>query len=402
MHGKASTKHSQLANRAVNRSHHRMSLKSSTGKISFRLPKPLHEHTQDTADTPGDRSLAAQPAATPRTVVTCFDYSEDAVTFTEVTDIHDFVSKHRPEGTTVRWIDVDGLGDMQVIHALAEKYELHPLAIEDLLHPGTRPKIESYPGTAEHSSRLFILARMIYLVEKQLHCEQICFFLGKSTLITFQASPGDVWDSVRARIRREGSRIRKNDVSFLLYALIDAVVDQCFPVLEYYSDKLEDIEQEVLECPDTRVIKRIHTIKHELLLLRREFWPMREMVHSLQRADHANFSETASLFLRDVYDHAVQVIDLMETYREVAIGLTETYMNAMSNRMNEIMKVLTIIATIFMPLSFVAGVFGMNFQHMPEIEASWAYPWCYPIGFYALCLGIAGGMFVWFRRRHWL
>jgi magnesium transporter len=291
---------------------------------------------------------------------------------------------------------------MRVVHALAKKYELHPLALEDLLHPGTRPKIESYPASEEHSSRLFILARMIYLVEKQLHCEQVCFFLGQHTLITFQSTPGDVWGGVRARIKREGSRIRNNDVSFLLYALIDAVVDQVFPVLEYYSDRLEEIEEEVLLCPDTKVIRRIHEIKRELLLLRREFWPMREMVHTLQRADHANFSETASLFLRDVYDHSVQVIDLMETYREVAIGLTETYMNAMSNRLNEVMKVLTIIATIFMPLSFIAGVFGMNFQHMPEFEASWAYPWGYPIGFYGLCIAITGGMIWWFRRNHWI
>lgn len=365
--------------------------------FQFRMPR-LHRPNPGTSPGIEVEQLRQMPSGSERVIVSCIDYGPDQVQTTEVTDIHDFVAQHRPAWAQVRWIDVDGLADMQVIHALAKKYELHPLAIEDLLHPGTRPKIESYPSTAEHSSRLFILARMIYLIEKQLHCEQICFFLGQHTLITFQSTPGDVWGGVRARIKRDGSRIRNNDVSFLLYALIDAVVDQVFPVLEHYSDRLEEIEEEVLICPDTKVIRRVHEIKRELLLLRREFWPMREMVHSLQRADHANFSETASLFLRDVYDHSVQVIDLLETYREVAIGLTETYMNAMSNRLNEVMKVLTIIATIFMPLSFLSGIFGMNFQHMPELESTWAYPY----GFYGLCIAIVASMFVWFRRNHWI
>lgn len=360
-------------------------------------------HHSDAGSAPADekRGLAEAKKEQP-SLVTCIDYCPEHALFKTVENIEEFVAQHRPEGTKVRWIDVDGLSEMRVIHALAKKYELHPLAIEDLLHPGTRPKVEAYPSTSEHSSRLFIIARMIYLAENQLKCEQICFFLGKHTLLTFQTTPGDVWDSVRARIRRDGSRIRQNDVSFLLYALIDAVVDQCFPVLEYYSDRLEDIEAEVLRCPDTAVIRRIHEAKHELLLLRREFWPMREMIHSLQRADHVNFSETASLFMRDVYDHSVQVIDLLETYREVAIGLTETYMNAMSNRMNEVMKVLTVIATVFMPLSFITGIFGMNFPHMPEFEASWTYPWAYPVGFFAICIGVVTGMFVWFRRNRWL
>jgi magnesium transporter len=149
--------------------------------------------------------------------------------------------------------------------------------------------VESYPSVGEHSSRLFILARMIFLVEQQLHCEQVCFFLGQHTLLTFQETHGDVWDGVRARILRDGSRLRTHDVSFLLYALIDAVVDQCFPVMECYSERLEAIEAEVLDRPSPAVIRRIHQVKHELLLLRREFWPMRELMHALQRVDHANF-----------------------------------------------------------------------------------------------------------------
>lgn len=370
---------------------------SHTGKFRLRLPR-MQRPKAGAAPGIEVEQLKSLPSGPQRVVVTCIDYGPEQVQAVDVLDVDDFLANHRPEWATVRWINVDGLTDMRIIHALAKKYELHPLAIEDLVHPGTRPKVESYPGEAGHPSRLFILARMIFLVEKQLHCEQVCFFLGQHTLLTFQETHGDVWDGVRARILRDGSRIRSNDVSFLLYALVDAVVDQCFPVMEYYSARLEDIEEEVLNRPEPAVIRRIHQAKHELLLLRREFWPMREMIHALQRVDHANFSPTASLFLRDVYDHSVQVIDLMETYREVAIGLTETYMNAMSHRMNEVMKVLTIIATIFMPLSFLAGVFGMNFRHMPELEASWTYPY----GFFTLCAVVAVLMLSWFKRKQWL
>lgn len=369
-------------------------------RYRFRLPK-LRQPKSATPPAPGVGT--PQPPGRPdRVFLTCIDYCPEQVQAVDVLDVDDFLARHRPAWSQVRWINVDGLADLRIIQALAAKYELHPLALEDMLHPGTRPKVEPYPGGPDSASRLFIIARMIYFQEQQLHCEQLCFFLGRSTLLTFQETHGDVWDAVRTRLHKEGSRIRKNDVSFLLYALLDAVVDQCFPVMEHYSARLEDVEAEVLARPDPAVIGRIHQVKHELLLLRREFWPMREMVHALQRVDHANFSPTASLFLRDVYDHSVQVIDLMETYREVAIGLTETYMNAMSHRMNEVMKVLTIISTIFMPLSFIAGIFGMNFPKMPEFESPWTYPWLYPVGFYTGCATVVGGMFVWFKRKGWL
>lgn len=261
---------------------------SSHGKKKFGLPR-LHRQKQGTSPGIEVEQLKHMPSGPQRVVVTCFDYGPDQVQAVDVLDVDDFLSHHRPDWTTVRWINVDGLTDMRIIHALAKKYELHPLALEDLVHPGTRPKVESYPSVGEHSSRLFILARMIFLVEQQLHCEQVCFFLGQHTLLTFQETHGDVWDGVRARILRDGSRLRTHDVSFLLYALIDAVVDQCFPVMECYSERLEAIEAEVLDRPSPAVIRRIHQVKHELLLLRREFWPMRELMHALQRVDHANF-----------------------------------------------------------------------------------------------------------------
>lgn len=346
--------------------------------------------------------LGKMTSSPDRVIVTCIDYAPTEVCAVDILDIDDFLAQHRPAWSSVRWINVDGLTDMKVIQALVAKYDLHPLAVEDTLNPCTRPKVEIYPGDDGHQARLFLVAKMISMEKKELHCEQISFFVGKHTLLTFQPTRGDIWDPVRQRICKTGSRIRQNDVSFLLYALLDAIVDQCFPVLGDYSDRLEDLEEEVLLRPTPGVINRIHHLKHELLLLRREFWPMRELIHGLQRLDHDLFSETASLFMRDVYDHAVQVIELMETYREVSISIMETYMNAMSHRMNQTMKVLTVLSTIFMPLSFLAGVYGMNFQHMPELETGWAYPWFYPIGFWTICVTIVSGMFFLFKKKKWL
>ncbi len=196
---------------------------------------------------------------------------------------------------------------------------------------------------------------------------------------------------------RRGRSCGTNDASFLAYSLIDAVVDEAFPILELFGDRLEELEDRVLQHPSQDTIQEIHRVKRELLLVRRAMWPMREVLQRMQRDPHECFSEITRTYIRDVYDHAIQIIDIVETYREMATGLTETYMTAMSNRMNEIMKVLTIIGTIFIPLTFLAGVYGMNFHHFPELE----WPYAYPL-FWVICLGTAGAMIAWFRRRGWL
>jgi magnesium transporter len=216
--------------------------------------------------------------------------------------------------------------------------------------------------------------------------------------LSFQERPdGDVFDPIRERIKTAGSRLRENDTSFLLYALLDAIVDHCFPILEHYSDVLEDLEDEVLARPDKRVIQEIHGTKRELLLLRRAVWPMREVIGQLAREHQECLSEVTQTYLRDVHDHSVQIMDMVETYREFASGLTETYMTALSNRMNEVMKVLTIMTTIFVPLTFLAGVYGMNFEHLPELH--WKYSYYI---FWGVCIVTAAGMLAWFRWRKWL
>jgi magnesium transporter len=342
------------------------------------------------------------PCGPGSTFVTCTDYSEEEFRSVDVIDVNAFLGAHRPPGTRVRWINVDGLSDRATLGALAQKYELHPLALEDMLRSGSRPKAEFYPGDEEHPSRLFIAARMISVREDKVHCEQISFFLGRHTLLTFQEDRGDVWDLVRERISRDGSALREHDASFLMYALLDAIVDSCFPVMDYLADQLEEMETEVLQRPTPRAMQKARKLKHEILVLRREMGPMREVVASLLRSDDANLSDAARLFLRDVHDHCIQVIELLETYRDLAAGLSETYLNAINFRLTQVMKVLTIISTLFMPLSFLAGVYGMNFEYMPEIRSSLAYPWSYPIGFWALVLGIVGIMLFVFRRNRWL
>ena len=367
------------------------------GKRGLRLPRRWKKAAPGSAAGIEPHELAPVPGKPVSARINVIDYSPDQVQFEDAQDLPRFIDRHRPEWSAVRWINVDGLGDLGVIRALAEKYRLHPLAIEDVLHVPQRPKVQAYEADAGFQARLFIVVRELELRENMLHTEQVSIFVGHKTVLTFQETPGDVWDPIRQRIRTPGSNLRRNDASFLAYSLIDAIVDEAFPILELFGDRLEDLEDRVLQRASPDTIQEIHQIKRELLLVRRALWPMREVLHKMQREPHECFSEVTRTYIRDVYDHAVQAIDIVETYREVATGLTETYMTAMSNRMNEIMKVLTIMGTIFIPLTFLAGVYGMNFHHFPELD----WPYAYPL-FWGICLATAIGMVAWFRRRVWL
>ena len=337
--------------------------------------------------------LAAMPTC--EAPVTCIDYSADRVEKRIITNFEEFILSRRESWVKVRWINVDGL-DPVGIRALAIKYGFHPLAIEDLMLGNQRPKLESYTAEGGRPPYLFLIVRMIQLMSDQLESEQISMFVGKQLVVTIQESPGDIWDPIRERIEKPNSRLREQDASYLAYTLLDAIVDHCFPVLEYYGDRLEELEDLVLQNPSRDTITQIHDVKRELLLLRRAIWPMREVVNGMQREPHEAMNDTTRTYLRDVYDHLIQIMDIIETYREVGTSLTETYMTSMSNRLSEVMKVLTVIGTIFIPLTFLAGVYGMN---MPIPENHYAIS--YPI-FWGVCLAIGGGMLMWFRKRGWL
>jgi magnesium transporter len=367
------------------------------GKRGLRLPRQFKKKRPGAPAGIEPHELPAAPHTAGTTQITCIDYSPERYELEQVGDLAAFIDGHRPEWSTVRWINVDGLADLWIVRAFAEKYHLHPLAIEDVLHVPQRPKVQAYEEAGEYQARLCVILRMMELREGQLITEQVSIFVGHHTVLTFQETPGDIWDPIRQRLRVLGTRLRLTDASFLAYSLIDAIVDQAFPILEHFGDRLELLEDAVLQRPTPETIQEVHRLKRELLILRRAMWPTREVIQKLQREPHECFSEVTRTYIRDVYDHTVQIIDIVETYREVAMGLTETYMTSMSNRMNEIMKVLTIIGTIFIPLTFLAGVYGMNFHHLPELGWRWGYAI-----FWLICLVTAGGMIRWFRKRGWL
>jgi magnesium transporter len=326
----------------------------------------------------------------------CIDYYPEQFQNLEITDIQNFLMHHRPSWSKVRWINIIGTNEQKIVEGFAEKYQLHPLAIEDVVQGTHRPKIEDYPGSEESPGRLFIVANLVEQYNNLLKVRQISIFLGRSTVLTFQSSNIDIFSSIYHRIETRGSRIRNNDASFLCYSLLDNIVDDYFPLLESYSEQLEKVEDELMDRPNQITLQKVHQLKRELLFIRRAIWPMRELIAQLQRDTHECLSETTLTYFRDVHDHCIQIIDLVETYHDMSTTLTETYMSVVSNRMNEVMKVLTVISTIFIPLTFLAGIYGMN---MPIPENNW--PLTYPI-FWIICIIIALVMLYWFRRRNWI
>jgi len=333
--------------------------------------------------------------------VSVIDYGGGRCERTEnVTDLPAMLKQGRPEWAQVRWINVIGLTDAFVLNALAEHYDLHPLAMEDVVHASSRPKVETYGEPEVGRPRYFLTARMIYRDEQAhaLVAEQISAFVGPHTMITFQQRVGDVWDEVRRRIANPTSRFHQRGPGYLLYALLDAVIDALFPLLDGYAEKIDAIEDRILAGrADNQIIPDVHRLKRELMLLRREAGPMRELVRSVLEQDSTLLEDQTRIYLRDVGDHAVAALELLETYRELAHGLAESWMSAASHRMNEVMKVLTIVAALFIPISFLAGVFGMNFDDVPYLHHPGAF-----VGFCIACLSIVTFMLIWFRRRGWL
>jgi magnesium transporter len=295
-------------------------------------------------------------------------------------------------GGTVTWIDVQGLGDEATLRKMAETFGLHILVLEDIVNVPQRPKLETYDGHA------FLVTRMAKATEgHDIQAEQVSFILGDGFVLTVQEHYGDVFDPVRTRIRRGGGPIRTFGADYLAYALMDAVIDGYYPVLEGLGEYLQEMEETVVDAADASTLRRIHDIKRVLLTLRRAVWPQREVLNAILQGEVPQFSEPVRVYVRDCYDHTVQLIDVIETCRELASGLMDVYLSSMSNRMNEVMKVLTIMASIFIPLTFIAGIYGMNFQHMPELQSRWAYPFIL-----AVMVTVAVGMLWYFRRRGWI
>ncbi len=365
------------------------SLDYDAAKLRSQFPA----HGTDAGIEPHELTLRATLRGS--TTVICADYSPDRVQITEVADLADFLSHHRAEWVKVRWISVRGLKDMVAMRAMAEKYGLHPLAIEDLLSP-QRPKSEDYPGSAEQPGRLFVVARGVRRTGNHLQTKQIGLFLGRTTLLSFEEAHCDLCDSIRKRIQKSASRIRQNDASFLLYALLDVLIDDLFPLLEDLARRVEHLEKSLSDNPTPQALQKIRHLKHDLIELRRVAWPMRELILDLRRDPHECLSPTTQTYIRDVYDHIIISFEMIETYRDLLADLLDTYRSAVAQRTNEIVKVLTIISTIFVPLTFVAGVYGMN---MPIPENNWSGSY---FVFWLFCLAVIGAMLYWFRKKQWL
>ena len=338
-------------------------------------------------------SLVVDPHA-PLPIIRVIAYGSEAVHEELVEDVSRIGSYLGRQPVT--WVNVDGLGDAAVIRKLGEIFGIHRLALEDIINSHQRAKVDQY------DNHLFVVGRMVEMAD-HVETEQLSLFLGKSYVLTFQERVGDAFDPVRERIRKAGGRVRNAGPDYLAYALIDAFIDNYFPVLEKYGERLESIEEDVLSRPEPVLVSRMHEVKRDLLTLRRAIWPLRETVNSLVREPSPFISDETRVYFRDCYDHTIQIIDLLENYRDVASGLMEVYLSSVSNRLNEIMKILTMFTAFFIPLSLIAGIYGMNFNtarspfNMPELNWYFGYP--FVLGLMAT---VALGMVTFFRRKGWL
>jgi magnesium transporter len=298
---------------------------------------------------------------------------------------------------TVTWIHVQGTPDTALLERMRGRFSLHPLALEDVLYSGQRPKVEYY------DQQLFMIFALASSQEGELHTDQLCMFVAGKCLISFFNGNLDPLETLRNRLRTHAGRIRDAGVDYLMYAIVDVAVDNNFPVLESIGEEIEELEVKVLEAPGQELLRRMQRMKRDLLLLRRFLWPQREILGALMRDEHALITPSTKLYLRDCYDHTIQTMDLLESYRDMITNMMEVYLSSVSLRLNEIMRVLTLISTIFIPLTFVVGVYGMNFNQpdnpwaMPEVHWKYSYP-----VLWAVMLCIAGGMVLLFRKKKWL
>jgi len=298
-----------------------------------------------------------------------------------------------PKEPAVTWVNVVGIHQVEVLEKLGNRFGVHPLALEDILNTEQRPKIEDY------GDDLFIVVKLLSSNEErdEIEAEQISLILRPNAILSFQEKEGDDFSTVKERLRAGKGRLRKMGADYLAYTLLDIVVDQYFVVLEKLGERIEVLEERLLADPGTATLQKIQNLKKEMLLLRKWIWPLREVISSLERGEFPGIQESTRIYLRDVYDHTIQVMDAIEIYRDMLSGMLDIYLSSLNNRMNAVMKVLTIIATIFMPLTFLAGVYGMNFKHMPELD----WPWGYPIILIFMAV-VAILMLTLFRLKKWL
>ncbi|WGD34925.1 magnesium/cobalt transporter CorA [Olleya sp. YS] len=320
-----------------------------------------------------------------------FDYNDDDCKEADLDSVED--AFRFKDSETITWFNLNGLNFINEIEKIGNYYKLHPLILEDIVNTTQRPKIDEY------NDYIFIVLKMMYYDETEnIVAEQVSFVLGKNYVLTFQEAEGDVFDNVRERIRTKKGRVRVHESDYLLYALIDAIVDNYYAIIETMGNKIEDLEDDLFTgLTQEEISQQIQNLKREILKIRRAIFPLREIINRLEKSENGLIDEKTTHFFRDVYDHVIQVTETIDIYREMIWSLMDMYMTTISNKMNEVMKVLTIIATIFIPLTFIAGIYGMNFVNMPELH----YKYGYHIVWIVMIV-IFVGMLIYFKRKKWL
>jgi len=326
-----------------------------------------------------------------RSKISLFHYDEQSFQEMEIQQISGCASYLIKTGVT--WISFQGIPDIPVLEELGLHFGLHPLTLEDILNTDQRPKMEDY------GDYLYIVLKMFYNDSPNrddIKSEQISILFGANFAFSFEEKESDTFDAIRERIRNAKGRLRKSGPDYLTHALMDAVVDHYFLILENLGERIELLEETLVKTPSSGLLNALQRLKKEMILLRKSLWPLREMITSLERSESPLISKSSLLYFRDIYDHTIHIIDTLETFRDLLSGMLDIYLSSISNRMNEVMKLLTVIATIFMPLTFIAGIYGMNFKYMPELEWRWGYAMVWVV-----LLIIAGGMIIYFRRKNW-
>lgn len=320
-----------------------------------------------------------------------FDYTENDFVETLIDDVEQCFDYKEKDSIT--WININGIHDLSIIEKIGSYFNFHPLLLEDIVNTHQRPKIDDY------DNHIFVILKMLYYNEEENKVieEQVSLVLGKNYVISFQEIPGDVFESIRDRIRNGKGKIRKMSADYLLYCLLDAIVDHYYLILEHFNEEIAEMEDKLVSDPSPEFLHNIHWLKKTIISLGKSIWPLRTVISNLQRTDTDLIQHTSLIYFRDVYDHTIQVIDSIETYRDLLSAMLDVYLSSISFKMNGVMKVLTIISTIFIPLTFIAGVYGMNFKYMPELE--WKAGYFLSLG---IMLLVALGLLVFFKRKKWL
>jgi magnesium transporter len=359
--------------------------------LNFPINKSIFQIGAKEIGLPPGSLIHVGEIKTENPVISTVNYGPDF--FEARTDLNVEETTKFKETPIVCWINLSGIHDITILKQIGQSFDIHPLALEDILNTQHRPKLEEFDDYC-----LIILKMLTFNDETQtINVEQISMLLKQQYLLSFQEYDGNIFDGVKGRLERSNGRIRQRGPAYLAYALLDSVVDSYFHILEKIGDKLVILEERLINNQDRAILAEIHHYKKELMSIRKAIWPLSEVVNALYKNESPLIGEDTQVFLRDVYDHTIQALDTVEIFRDTITGLQDLYMSSVSNRMNEIMKVLTIIASIFIPLTFIAGIYGMNFEYIPELKWRWGY-----FAVWGLMIGCVAGMVTYFRNKRWL